>query len=352
MATRTPSYRRHVSGQATVRIHGKDYYLGTYNSPRSKERYKDLIAELWEPTGKPDEWPSLEELMASYLLHAQRYYKDSNEASHIVMALRPLRALYGEEPTNLFGPKKLKRVQQEMVRAGLTRQGVNKRTVRIRRLFKWGVSEEMVPVKVLDELKTVQGLAIGRTDAPEARKVLPVPEDHLQAVLERVPAPIAALIRLQILTAARPGELVSMRRSDLDTAGDVWTFKPRHHKNQWRLQGREIFIGPHGQEILRQWLPLEMEAYVFSPRRYHGRRTFRECYDVRQLRVAIWKCCDQAAIPRWSPGRLRHNAAGKLREQFGIEAAAAVLGHTKPDTTVIYAQKNRALAKNTVLKSG
>ncbi len=40
-----PSYRRHSSGQARVRITGKDYMLGAYGSKLSKEKYNRLIAE-------------------------------------------------------------------------------------------------------------------------------------------------------------------------------------------------------------------------------------------------------------------------------------------------------------------
>ena len=73
MARKAPSYRRHQRGQAIVVIHGKTYYLGKHGTALSKERYKDALAQHWNPAGaKPDEWPNVEELMARYLLHAKR----------------------------------------------------------------------------------------------------------------------------------------------------------------------------------------------------------------------------------------------------------------------------------------
>lgn len=43
---RKPSYLLHQStGQARVRIDGKDHYLGAYGSPESRDRYDDLVAE-------------------------------------------------------------------------------------------------------------------------------------------------------------------------------------------------------------------------------------------------------------------------------------------------------------------
>ena len=132
MPLKPPAYRKHANGQGFVWIKGKNYYLGKHGTPRSKERYKDTLAEHWEPRQKhvPD-WPTIEELMAAYLLHARRYYRDSNECDHIVLAMRPVRKLFPNVRTNEFSPRMLKVVQEGMVEAGLSRQGVNKRTTRL-----------------------------------------------------------------------------------------------------------------------------------------------------------------------------------------------------------------------------
>ena len=46
---KVPSYCRHKhSGQAVVRINGRDHYLGEYGSSDSHERYQRLIAEWRE----------------------------------------------------------------------------------------------------------------------------------------------------------------------------------------------------------------------------------------------------------------------------------------------------------------
>ena len=44
--TKSPSYCQHKSsGQAVVRINGRDYYLGRFGSPESRDRYQQLIAQ-------------------------------------------------------------------------------------------------------------------------------------------------------------------------------------------------------------------------------------------------------------------------------------------------------------------
>ena len=41
---------------------------------------------------------------------------------------------------------------------------------------------------------------------------------------------------------------------------------------------------------------------------------------------------------RWHPHQLRHNAATRLRRDYGIEAARIILGHQSAAITQIYAE--------------
>ncbi|MDB4331780.1 hypothetical protein OAA27_01790 [bacterium] len=43
-----PAYRYHVSGQAVVTLAGKDFYLGTFDTPESRARYFTLIQDYNE----------------------------------------------------------------------------------------------------------------------------------------------------------------------------------------------------------------------------------------------------------------------------------------------------------------
>ena len=46
MTVRPPKYQLHkATGQARVRIKGRDIYLGKYLSPESKQRYRQVIAD-------------------------------------------------------------------------------------------------------------------------------------------------------------------------------------------------------------------------------------------------------------------------------------------------------------------
>lgn len=91
-----PSYRRHKpTGQAVVRLDGRDIYLGKHGTPSSQERYRRLIAE-WlsghplaalsggrpvEP-GAPAPTPlTINQLVMAYLDFANGYYVREGEAT-------------------------------------------------------------------------------------------------------------------------------------------------------------------------------------------------------------------------------------------------------------------------------
>ena len=80
-------------------------------------------------------------------------------------------------------------------------------------------------------------------------------------------------------------------------------------------------------------------------------RVFRERYTKDSYGRAIRRACEAAEIPRWTPNQLRHSRATAIREQFGIEAAMVVLGHSDAGTTEIYAARNFEMAERIMRQS-
>jgi len=120
-------------------------------------------------------------------------------------------------------------------------------------MFAWGVENELVPPTVYGALQTVKGLRAGRSEARESEPVKPVPDGHLEKSLAHMSPVVADMVRLQLLTGCRPGEVCSLRPCDVTVGTDgVWTYRPVRHKTQHRGKERRIFIGPQGQEILRR----------------------------------------------------------------------------------------------------
>jgi integrase len=59
-----------------------------------------------------------------------------------------------------------------------------------------------------------------------------------------------------------------------------------------------------------------------------------------------------SAIPLWHPNQLRHNAATRLRREFGLDVARAVLGHSSPAVTEVYAELDGAKAAEAMERVG
>jgi hypothetical protein len=80
---RKPSYLLHKpTGQARVRIDGKDHYLGAYDylgaygSRESRERYDDLIAEWFTSESDASRYTlTIDDLALLYLEYAKAYYR-------------------------------------------------------------------------------------------------------------------------------------------------------------------------------------------------------------------------------------------------------------------------------------
>jgi integrase len=275
---RPPSYRHHkATGQAVVTLNNKDFYLGVFDSPESKEAYNRIVAE-WLVSGrqllpkdKSEKPPTVAEIMAAFWLHAEGYYvgHDGKPTSELLVyqtALRPLVRLYGSQPARNFGPLALKAVREEMVKANWARSNINKQINRVRHMFKWAASQELVPASVHESLCTLSGLRAGRTDARESIPVKPVPDGDVQAIKPFVGDQVWSLIQLQLLTGARAGELVKLRPVDLDMTKDVWTHSPPHHKTAHHGHKRTIYFGPKGQEVIRPYLANRpVSAFLFSP---------------------------------------------------------------------------------------
>ena len=180
-----PSYRLHkASGQARTIVNGRHIYLGKYGSPESREQYARILAEAALPAGipSPDRSDSqrllVSELLVAYLKFAETYYSDegqpTKEFQSMVDAVGPLNQLYGDTQADEFGPLKLKAVREHLVKQGLCRTETNKRIGRLKRVFKWAVSEELISPSVHEALGTVTGLKFGRTSARESEPVKPV----------------------------------------------------------------------------------------------------------------------------------------------------------------------------------
>jgi integrase len=293
-----PKYRLHrQSGQAIVTLsdglgNRRDVLLGKRDTAESRVEYARVIAE-WEANGRrlPASKPTtadltVNELALAYWKFAESYYgpdRGRGTTRNIRDALRGRRQPYGHTPAAEYGPLALKACRAEMVKKGWSRTYVNAQVDRLRRMFRWAASEQLVPAAVYGALKTVEGLRRGRTDARETKKVKPVVPEQIDATLPFMPPAVQAMVNLQLLTGSRPDEVCRLRPLDLDMSNPAcWAYRPGsdqgehgEHKTAHHDQDRLILIGPRAQEVLRPYLGTKLDAYCFSPVESEWRRSLR-----------------------------------------------------------------------------
>jgi integrase len=392
-SVRLPKYRLHKgSGQAVVTLSGRDFYLGPYHSSTSRTEYDRLTAE-WLAHGRRTPGHrgyagdlSVNELLAAYWQYAQSYYvkggEPTSELSYIRVALHYLRGLYGQTPVAELGPLALKAVRQCMIDSDVSRGVINGCVGRIKRVFKWGVANELMPPDVHHGLAAVDGLREGRSEARETEPIRPVPDAHVDAVKPPVSRQVWAIIELQRLTGMRPGEVILMRACDLDMSGSLWTYTPTTHKTIHHGHARIIDLGPKAQQSIRPFLTHDLLAFLFSPaeaeaersaakhalrrttmtpsalrrwelaRRRRRRRPPGDRYTTASYRRAIQRACRGAGVPEWHPHQLRHTFATRVRRDFGLEAARLMLGHSSMVVTQVYAEQDRQAASQIAAKVG
>lgn len=366
---------------AYLTLQGERFYLGDYGTPQSHTEYNRLIAE-WIAGGEqaPVQGDSFTvvELLARYLKFAKGYYRDHNgdessEVENLTLAIRPLKELYAHSEAKDFGPKAYKACRQWFIEKDNCRTYINRHMERVKRIFKWAVAEELIFPSVYQALQAVSGLKRGRTQARESKKVVPAKGVHINAIQSHVSRQVWAMVQLQLLTAARSGEIVGMRAIDLDMSGKIWVYKPKNHKTAYRDHERYIYLGPRGQEVVKPFLVnRSLDSYLFSPkeaeeerrRKLHEQRitplscgnkpgsnkkknpgrVLSDQYTVASYRRAITRGCEHAGVPKWHPHQLRHNAATYLRKEFGLEVARIILGHKTAAITEVYAELDQGKA--------
>lgn len=384
-----PQYRLHkASGNAVVTLGGKDYYLGKFGSAKSRTEFYRIKAEFSASGGSASFRVAGKELLVSQLIvafmrHCNKYYGTgpNSEFMQFKPVLKVLKKLYGDTLAIDFGP-----LQYEAVRCLLvepyeirkkdgtrrifrrSRSYVNVQMKRLRVMFRWGASKTLIPASILESIKTVEALKFGRTDAPERKAIVSVGADIVEATLPFLNHVVAAMVKLQQLCGARPGEVVritpGMIDRSLEETKSVWLLRFAKHKTAYRGKKRIIPLGKQAISVLLPFMLRGADDYCFSPveamkrrfeERHSRRKTPENCgnspginvakhpkktpglrYSTQSYGRSIRTSCAKAGIEPWAPNRLRHAYCTAISKAVGVDLASQMMGHSGLEVTKIY----------------
>ncbi len=153
---------------------------------------------------------------------------------------------------------------------------------------------------------------------------------RLLAALDEHPNQIASnAIRLQLLTGARIGEVLSARWEEFDLDRGVWT-KPSHHTKQKRTE--HLPLSASALELLRGMCDgAEDSSALLFP----GRKPDKPIADLKRF----WKSITASAeLEDYRIHDNRHTHASHLVSSgMSLAIVGRLLGHTNPMTTQRYA---------------
>ena len=400
---KAPSRTYHISGQSVVRIGSRDIYLGRHDSPESIARYAVLIG-VYQANGLtlPEDFDAttldrqaaallgqlspqaaasdqtalpitVKHVTASYREHiATKYAESATELKRLEKLCDELDQHDGDIDAAKYGPLRLQAQRQRWVASGKARVYCNRLTNSVKRMFKFAVSQELVPSSCWEGLRSVESLRCGQTSAHEKDAIGPVDIDIVRKTAKYLSPIIRAMVRVQVGTGMRPSEVCRMRPCEIDRSGDVWVYKPAKHKTANKGKTKAVPLVGDVRDAITDYLNRDPKSFCFSPaesvawsraRRLANRKTPMNSgnkagsnrkarpakepgdhYDHSSYRQAIHRSAKAAGVARWNPYQLRHLAATTIRDVLGVEAAQAALGHSHPQMTQHYAKQTLAKA--------
>ena len=343
--------------------------------------------------------------------------RPTSEIHNYRVVVRALRQLYGHTLVRDFGPVALKALRARWVAEGIVRRQVNGRVGRVKRIFAWGVEEQLIPPAVSEALRSVRGLTRGRSEARESVPVTPVSDEQLEKTLPFLSPTVAAMVRVQWYTGMRPARSAPCAGTRSTRPGPYGSTGPEVTSPSTTGRAGSSRSAPARRPYCKPTVcqtttgsssprPAPRPTATPSGRRTGGRPDTRPTsggtrpsaranprrqpgtrYTEGGYRRAIARACEAAWPPPddllrkrandadgrsvlesvsawkdrlgaagrvelarwrgercWYPHQLRHSAATRIRQRFGIEAARTVLGHSDIDTSEIYAERDQDLA--------
>jgi integrase len=266
-----------------------------------------------------------------YLAECERRGRRHQSAYEAAYAARELIRGHATATVAEFGPRAFKAIRDRMVRDGRSRQWANRMMNAIRRCFRWGVGEELVPADRLEALAAVDGLRYGAApECPPRQAADPKAVDTVIRWLEgQGYAGAAALVRFIRATGCRPGEACEARWGEFHLEGEAPHYRPARHKTARHGIERLIPLNADALAAIGGGMRVgPSDLYVFV-------HTRGERFTPNALLLAVRRAIAATGCVKWSPYELRHLAATAALAKTGSEAAAAaLLGHS-PRSAII-----------------
>ncbi len=176
----------------------------------------------------------------------------------------------------------------------------------------------------------------GRADrsAPDPRRDPEAFADVFFDALPHLSRETRDVVQVLAFTGARPIEILSLRTLDINTSSTPWIARLDRHKTSASTDAPRILVfNRSARRVLdRRLTPFTPEDWLFPAPKNAARAIARDLVQ-RRLRRELTR----AELPTWTLYDLRRWTSTIVRGAEGLDAAQALLGHSRSSTTEIYA---------------
>lgn len=248
-----------------------------------------------------------------------------------------------------LGSKQIAKITEDDVRKCIfSRRGERDRTYThtlIRMTINWAINNRRLPAshhnpasvikkrEMLDKDKLKPSREIDQADLAKFGRKLAE-----QEAKGKVSPWLAALLRLSLLSALRPGEARTLQWSDVDLMSGTMVVRGK-------TGARRVYLSSEAQSVLESVPRVEGVEWCFPGKRYGQ--------PIQAIHKVLHAVQDAAGVPRFRPYDLRHTSAtGALAAGADLKAVADLLGHSDTNITNAYLHASDERRKNVAAVAG
>lgn len=310
------------------------------------ERIRQCVTSAEPVVVLPGQRVTAARFCEAYLEHARDWYRKDGEPTSEVGVIesmcRRLVAVAGDKMIDRLRVADVEDFLKQCIADGLVRRTINALLRRLKTAARWGVRKEILSGATLGRILSVPAIRRGRTVAREKPKVRPVDLATVEKTLPCLAAVHQAMVRVQLLSGMRPGEICRLRADEIDRGSEPWEYVPAsyktehmHEDDEGEERRRRIFFGPQARAILKPLLEKCRETNKPLFRGRSGRPISPQTYHS-----VVESAAKKAGVKHWHPNMLRHTAGTLVREKYDAETARQYLGHEHLRTTELYAEQD------------
>lgn len=282
------------------------------------------------------------DLRDAYQIHCEAWYRSPRTGKHtrehlnIKAAIDRFVRFAGEHaPADKIDRHQMREWLDKMAEEELKRDYINACLKKVRAWIKWSCNMDYLPFEVTDDVRRVMPLVRNRSRAKESKPRTPPDLDELARLLPHITnRMIRDVVRLMMLTAARPSELLTLTSGEVHHDSEGMRLVPLQHKTAHHDLDRPIPLAREAVGIVEKyWKPLCPGDYLFPS----SRASKSGHLTASGFRQSAKRAAALAGIPDFVPYDIRRAVAVRVRAKVGLDAAQALLGHKRSSTTEIYA---------------